>query len=49
MNAFDVWLDEQRSRLGEKLAYVANQWEGLLVVLYDGRLELDSNFVENRM
>ena len=38
-----------RSRLGEKLTYIANQWEGLLVFLYDGRVEMDSNFVENRI
>ena len=55
MNAFGVWLDEQRSRvsprsrLGEKLTYIANQWDGLLVFLYDGRVEIDSNFVENRI
>ena len=34
VNAFGVWLDEQRSRvsrrsrLGEKLTYIANQWAG---------------------
>ena len=55
VNAFGVWLDEQRSRvsprsrLGEKLSYIANQWDGLLVFLYDGRVEIDSNFVENRI
>ncbi len=55
VNAFGVWLDEQRSRvsprsrLGEKLTYIANQWDGLLVFLYDGRVEMDSNFVENRI
>ena len=55
VNAFGVWLDEQRSRvsprsrLGEKLTYIANQWDGLLVFLYDGRVEIDSNFVENRI
>ena len=55
MNAFGVWLDEQRSRasprsrLGEKMSYIANQWDGLLVFLYDGRVEIDSNFVENRI
>ena len=31
----------------EKLTYIANQWGGLLVFLYDGRVEIDSNFVEN--
>ena len=55
VNAFGVWLDEQRSRvsprsrLGEKLTYIANQWDGLLVFLYDGRVEMDSGFVENRI
>ena len=49
VNAFGIWLDEQRSRLGEKLTHIANQWEGLVVFLYDGRVEMDSNFVENRI
>ena len=55
VNSFGVWLDEQRSRvsprsrLGEKLTYIANQWDGLLVFLHDGRVEMDSNFVENRI
>ena len=55
VNAFGVWLDEHRSRvsprsrLGEKLTYIANQWDGLLVFLDDGRVEIDSNFVENRI
>ena len=40
VNAFGLWLAEQRSRvspksrLGEKLAYIANQWDGLLVFLH---------------
>ncbi|MYF88775.1 MAG: IS66 family transposase [Boseongicola sp. SB0676_bin_33] len=38
-----------RSRLGEKLAYFANHWDGLLVFLHDGRVEMDTNFVENRI
>ncbi len=55
VNAFGVWLDERRSRvsprsrLGEKLTCIANQWDRLLVFLYDGRAEMDSNFVENRI
>ena len=28
---------------------IANQWDGLLVFLYDGRVEMGSNFVENRI
>ena len=31
------------------LTYIANQWEGLLVFLHDGRVEMDTNFVENRI
>ena len=55
VNAFGVWLDEQRSRvsprlrLGEKLTYIANQCDRMLVFLHDGRIETDSNFVENRI
>ena len=55
VNAFGVWLDEQRSRvsarsrLGKKLAYIANQWDGLRVFLHDDRVEMGSNFVENRI
>ncbi len=50
---FGVWLAEQRarvsakSRLGEALAYIARHWDGLLVFLDDGRVEMDTNCVEN--
>ena len=50
---FGAWLREQRarvsprSRLGEKLAYIGNHWDGLQVFLADGRVEMDSNAVEN--
>ena len=53
INAFGDWLEQQRqrvsakSRLGEKLAYIANHWKGLQVFLTDGRIEIDSNAVEN--
>ncbi|MCY4439313.1 MAG: transposase, partial [Deltaproteobacteria bacterium] len=52
---FGVWLKEQRarvsakSRLGEALAYIARHWDGLRVFLHDGRVEMDSNAVENRI
>jgi len=55
VEAFGAWLKEKRarisakSRLGEKLSYIANQWEGLQVFLADGRVEMDSNPVENRI
>ena len=35
--------------LGEKLTYIANPWEGPLVFLHYGRVEMDWNFVENRI
>ena len=50
---FGVWLRKQRarvspkSRLGEKLAYIGNHWDGLQVFLTDGRVEMDTNIVEN--
>jgi len=52
---FGHWLAEkrarvsQKSRLGEKLAYIANHWDGLKLFLEDGRIEMDSNAVENRI
>ncbi|MBM7331272.1 transposase [Agrobacterium sp. S2] len=44
--AFGEWLQAQRckvsakSRLGEKLAYIHNQWGGLQTFLMDGRVEI---------
>ncbi|MBU3031167.1 IS66 family transposase [Paracoccus marinaquae] len=51
--AFGTWLQVQRlrvsakSRLGEKLAYINAHWQGLQTFLSDGRVEIDSNNVEN--
>jgi transposase len=51
--AFGEWLQVQRlrisakSRLGEKLAYIHRHWDGLQTFLTDGRVEIDSNPVEN--
>ena len=53
VEALRVWIGEQRARLSRKspmgtaLAYMANHWEGLCVFLDDGRVEMDSNPVEN--
>ncbi len=53
MAAFGEWFQAQRrkisrkSRLGEKLAYIHNHWDGLQTFLTDGRVEIDSNRVEN--
>ena len=50
---FGEWLQSQRrrisskSRLGEKLTYIQRQWSGLQTFLHDGRVEIDSNAVEN--
>ena len=50
---FSVWLRQQRSRvsaksrLGQKLAYIDRHFDGLGVFLHDGRVEMDSNSVEN--
>ena len=50
---FGIWLKQQRarvspkSRIGEKLAYIGNLWNGLRLFLTDGRVEIDSNAVEN--
>ncbi len=51
--AFGDWLQAQRrkisakSRLGEKLNYIHNHWDGLQTFLTDGRVEIDNNRVEN--
>lgn len=51
--AFGDWLAVQRaqvskkSRLGEKLTYIANHWAGLQTFQSDGRVEIDNNPVEN--
>ena len=50
---FRLWLTQQRgrisakSRLGEKLGYIHRHWDGLQVFLTDGRVEMDTNPVEN--
>ncbi|MEJ2520459.1 MAG: IS66 family transposase [Desulfuromonadales bacterium] len=50
---FGEWLQvvrlrvSKKSRLGEKLAYIHNHWSGLQTFLTDGRVEIDSNNVEN--
>jgi transposase len=52
---FKIWLDQgcakvsAKSRLGEKLGYIARHWEGLQTFLDDGRVEIDSNLVENQI
>lgn len=48
----ETWLIHHRARvaakspLGEALKYIAKYWEGLLIFLTDGRIEIDNNSVE---
>jgi hypothetical protein len=53
MAGFHRCVTEQRrrisakSRLGEKLGFTHRHWDGLQVFLTDGRIEMDTNPVEN--
>jgi len=50
-----TWLTEQlerisgRSTLAQAMRYALNHWNGLILYLDDGRLELDTNTVERAM
>jgi transposase len=52
VEAMHVWLTEQLSRipgastLAKAIRYALNHWNGLVLFLEDGRLELDTNTVE---
>lgn len=52
IEAFEVWLTTHRARvsakppIGEALKYIAKYWDGLLLFLDDGRIDLNSNAVE---
>lgn len=52
IDAFEVWLMANRTRVsaksptGEALKYIAKYWDGLILFLDDGRIEMDSNAVE---
>ena len=52
IDAFELWLAQSRARVsaksptGEALKYIAKYWDGLILFLDDGRIELDSNPVE---
>jgi transposase len=49
------WLQEQAARLSKKsdlgmaAAYVLEHWPGLILFQDDGRIEMDSNLIENRI
>jgi hypothetical protein len=50
--AFKTWLDHARTQVsaksptGQALKYIAKYWDGLILFLTDGRVEMDSNAVE---
>jgi transposase len=52
ITAFKTWLDHARSKVstksptGEALKYIAKYWDGLILFLTNGRIEMDSNAVE---
>ena len=52
ITAFKSWLDQARlqvstkSPTGEALKYIAKYWDGLILFLTDGRIEMDNNTVE---
>lgn len=49
---FELWLAQSRARVsaksptGEALKYIAKYWDGLILFLDDGRIEVDNNPVE---
>ena len=55
VEAMQVWLAETlgrisgRSALAQAMRYALNHWNGLILFLDDGRLELDTNTVERAM
>lgn len=52
IDAFALWLAQSRTRVssksptGQALKYIAKYWDGLIMFLHDGRIELDNNAVE---
>ena len=52
IETFETWLAQSRARIsaksptGEALKYIAKYWDGLILFLHDGRIELDNNPVE---
>ena len=52
VDAMHVWLNDRlerlsgRSALAQAIRYALNHWEGLILFLEDGRVELDTNTVE---
>ena len=55
LEAFRTWLmqrladESAKSNLANAIRYTLNHWDGLMVFLADGRVEVDSNVVERTM
>lgn len=55
LDEFEAWLRAQAARLsrksemGKALAYILTRWNGLTLFADDGRVEMDSNLVENQI
>ncbi len=55
LDELEAWLRVQAARLsrksdmGKAVAYILNRWEGLALFAGDGRVEMDSNLVENQI
>lgn len=55
LEAMHPWLVQQAARLSKKsdlgmaAAYVLDHWPGLILFADDGRIEMDSNLIENRI
>jgi len=53
VEALGAWLHAQKqriaggSKMGEAIRYILNSWAPLCVFLWDGRVEMDSNRIEN--
>lgn len=55
LNAFAKWMKGEldrnkilpRSQIGKAIRYSLSRWEGLNAYLYDGKLEIDNNLIEN--
>jgi hypothetical protein len=51
---FKIWLDHARTHVsaksptGQALKYTAKYWDGLILFLTDGRIEMDSNALSDR-
>lgn len=52
IDTLELWLAQSRARVsaksptGEALKYIAKYWDGLILFLSDGRVEIDNNTVE---